>query len=109
MKKTFFYIFRNNLTSQITTYFTRNQYFCTTVRVRTTQKYFNMPPKNDHWTKGERPPKGLSGRELGMYYRQKQLEKRRQQNFETRNDEEETHHQHKQRYNKGKMHVLKNF
>ena len=82
MKKTFFYIFRNNLTSQITTYFTRNQYFCTTVRVRTTQKYFNMPPKNDHWTKGERPPKGLSGRELGMYYRQKQLEKRRQQNFE---------------------------
>ena len=66
-----------------------------------------MPPKNDHWTKGERPPKGLSGRELGMYYRQKQLEKRRQQNFETRNDEEETH-QHKQRYNKGKMHVLKN-
>ena len=49
-----------------------------------------MPPKNDHWLpKGERPtPKGLTGKELGMYYREKQVEKRRQQNSETQDEVE---------------------
>ena len=52
-----------------------------------------MPPKNDHWLpKGERPtPKGLTGKELGMYYREKQVEKRRQQNSETQDDEHGRH------------------
>ena len=45
-----------------------------------------MPPKNDQWAKGARP-KGLTGEELGMYYREKQIEKRRQQNSETQDDE----------------------
>ena len=50
-----------------------------------------MPPKNDQWAKGARP-KGLTGEELGMYYREKQIEKRRQQNADTQDDEYKHRH-----------------